>query len=209
MSGVQDRDDLLHEVADTRAGGIEPEVSLLVCGATRRIEALELLAVGGERPASVCGKPRDELVERHIEPHREAVAFDGGAVVRAHERTAARRHDGMPQRKEVHEHRALDDPEVGFALPREYRRDRASFAGLDAFIDILDTPAEPGPERACQRRLARCHEAYQIDLVRVHRASAASVSKKPGYETATASAPVMTDGPSAPSAATANAIARR
>ena len=48
------------------------------------------------------------------------------------------------------------------------------------------------PEFARERRLAGGHEPDQVDLVRPHRRSLSSVSKNPGYEIATDSAPRIT-----------------
>ena len=80
MSDVQDCEDLLHEIADARARRVEPEVRLLVRGTAGRVQAFELFAVRGERPPPVGGKPGDEIVERDVEPHRQAVALDRRAL---------------------------------------------------------------------------------------------------------------------------------
>ena len=118
-----------------------------------------------------------------------------GAVLGVDEGAAAGRDDDVPQRQEVEEHGALDRAEVRLALAREDGRDRAPLARFDALVDVLDPPVEPLAERARQRRLAGAHEPDQVDLVGRHAVSDSSVSKNPGYETLTASAPVMVDGP--------------
>ena len=86
------------------------------------------------------------------------------------------------------------------------RRSRA----LDARVDVLDPPVEPLAERARHRGLAGAHEADQVDLVGLHARSRSSVVEEPGIgDRDRVGAVDDASGPSAPSAAMANAIASR
>ena len=107
-------------------------------------------------------------------------------------------------------------------MEREDFPDREAFALLDELVDVDGLPIEPRRERARHGRLAGRHEPDEINLVRFHTVrdpqdapgpllamSRFSVSKKPGYEIATASAPAIVERDRAASAAIANAMAIR
>jgi len=172
-------------------------------------ELFERRAVRRQRTAPVGRHPLDDALERHVQPHRRAVGVDRRAILRIDERPAAGRDDRVARVQLILEHGALDRPEVRLAAPREDVRDRHMLARFDHFVDVRRAPVEPRRQRARDGRLAGRHEAHEIDLVRLHAISRSSVSKKSGYEIATASAPSIVDGPSAASAAIANAIAIR
>ena len=121
------------------------------------------------------------------------------------------------------QHAALGRAEVGFAVFREDFRDRHALALLDALVDVHRLPVQTPRERSGHGRLAGGHESDQVHFfsfqaLRLAQSSPipsrgatsrSSVSKKPGYEMTTASAPEMVEERSAPSAAIANAIAMR
>jgi hypothetical protein len=52
-------------------------------------------------------------------------------------------------------------PEFGFSRIAEDLCYRASFAGLDAVVEIFKDPIQPLPEGAAHTALARSHEADQ------------------------------------------------
>ena len=97
----------------------------------------------------------------------------------------------MAGRQQFLHHLALHGAEVRLAVGREDRRDRPPLARLDPLVDVLDLPVEAPAERTRQGGLAGRHEPDQVDLVGFTRTSRSSVSKNPGYDTATASAPRM------------------
>src|SRR5207245_4402222 len=123
------------------------------------------------------------------------------------------------------ENLALDSAEVRFAVSREHVGDCEPLARFDQLVDVFGAPPETRRQQPRDGRLSRRHEADEIDLVgrprdrvvwcnhvRNHsldRAIRSSSSKKPGYETLTASAPAMRTGPRARLPAMANAIASR
>ncbi len=202
-------DDLVGKIADRGARGIETDVRLRVRDSPRLVQALELEAVGGQRAAPVARQAVDDPVKRRVDPEDRAVGLDERAKVGIDERPAAGRDHHVAGRQELLHDLPLDGAEVRLAVGRENRRDRPALASLDALVDILDSPAEPAPDLAGERGLAGGHEPDQVDLVRPHWQRPSSVSKKPGYEIATDSAPQMRESPRAPSAAMAKAIASR
>ena len=107
------------------------------------------------------------------------------------------------------EHGAFERPKVRLAVPREDVGDGHVLALLDQLVDVDGRPVEPPGERPREGRLAGGHETDQVNLVGLHATSRSSVSKKPGYEIATASAPSIVDGPRRARAAMAKAIAMR
>ena len=119
---------------------------------------------------------------------------DRAAVVGLDERAAAGGHDDVAQRQQDPEDLALDRAEVRLAELREDLRDRPPLARFDQLVDVLGPPAEPLGQRARDGRLAGRHEPDEVDLVRRHRVSRSSASKKPGYETSTEEAPRIVVG---------------
>ena len=91
----------------------------------------------------------------------------------------------------------------------EDRGDAAAFARLNPLVDVLSSPPDPLAQRRRNRGLASAHEPHEVELVGPHARSDSSTEKNSGYDTAAAPAPWMVVGPVAPSAAIANAIARR
>ena len=122
-------------------------------------------------------------------------AFIERAQVGVDERPAAGRDHHVPGRQQLLHDLAFDGAEVRLAVRREDRRDGPALARLDAVVDVLDAPAEAAADLASERGLARGHEPDQVDLVRPHWRSLSSVSKNPGYEIATDSAPRIRDSP--------------
>ena len=139
-------------------------------------------AVGGQRPPAVGREPREQLLERHVEPDGQAVHVDGGAVVRIHERAAAGGHDHVPQRQQQPQDFTFDAAEVRFSLAREDVRDRPPLASLDQFVDVLGPPAEPRSKRSRYGGFSGRHESDEVNLVDGHRTrvSRSSSPKKPG-----------------------------
>ena len=78
------------------------------------------------------------------------------------------------------EHLAFLLAEVGLAALGKDRGDRAPFAGFDAIVNVLHTPAEPAAQGARHGRLAGAHEPDKINLVRVHARSDSSTEKNSG-----------------------------
>ncbi len=98
---------LLDERIDARAAGVEPDVRERVRGTARVVQPLELGAVGGEGAPAVDRQAVDDAIERRVEPHRHAVAIDGGAVLRVDERAAAGGDDQVPRLELRDEDRAF------------------------------------------------------------------------------------------------------
>ena len=69
------------------------------------------------------------------------------------------------------ENLALGAAEVGLAVSGEDVGDGQPLARLDQLVDVLGAPAEPRRPGSAHRRLARGHEADEIDLVDRHRAA--------------------------------------
>ncbi len=173
-------------------------------------------AIGGQGPAAVGGDAGHQAVYRHVQPDRQTVPVDGGPILWVGKGAAAGGDDEMARGKLLEEDRALDGAKVRLAVMREDAGDRVALARFDQLVDVHRLPVEPLRERPRQRGFARRHEPDEIDLVGLHAADEpprsrrpSSVSKKSGYEIATASAPSMRQGRSAASAAIANAIAMR
>ena len=115
----------------------------------------------------------------------------------------------VPDRLEHFQHFPLDRPKIGLALLGEDVGDRPALAALDEVVDVLRLPPQTPGQRARDRAFAASHEADEIDLVGHEIVSAARSASKFGYETATASAPVITVGPVDPSPTSVNAMTRR
>ena len=58
----------------------------------------------------------------------------------------------MAEREQIEQHLTLDTAEVRFAFAREDLGDRAVLPSLDALVHVFRAPAEPGAERARERR---------------------------------------------------------
>ncbi len=179
----------------------------------------------GRRPS--VGTRSTTAFKRQVEPDHRAVGQHRGAVLRVHEGAAPGGHDHVA-------HRAAATAATPRSTARKYGspslpedvRNRSALQPLDGLVEILDSPVEPARQRPCHGRLAGAHEPDQIDLVRPHvdrhgsrraglpvplsHADGPARSKKPGirYRRLPA-APVIVDGPCAPRAATANAMASR
>ena len=191
------------------ASGVYAQVGVGIRQLASRIQLLQLLAIGGQRAASIGGHPVDDAGERQIEPRHGAVGQHQRAIVGLGECTAAGRDDRMAVGDQLAERLPLELAEVRLALLREDGRNRSPLAGLDSFVDVLHTPPRGPPHRTCHRALASSHEADQIQLVRFHARSDSSTAKNSGYDTAAAPASEIKVGPEAPSAAIAKAMARR
>jgi hypothetical protein len=152
-----------------RAARVDAQVRRRVRRLAQRVEPLHLRPVGGERPAAVGRQPRDQFVQRHVEPDREAVHVDGGAVLRVHERPAPGGDDGMPQRQQQPQDLALHRAKMRFAALHENLRHRPALARLDQLVDVVGAPAQARRDRPRHGGLAGGHEADEIDLIGRHR----------------------------------------
>ena len=165
------------------------------------------------RPPAAAGRRRARgrsAVERHVEPDRHAVAlmtarFCGSTNVPPPVATTTCRAGSCSD-----QHRALDRRKYGSPCRAKISATGQPFARFDR--------ARRCPRRASPRRRASARATVVLPapmkptryiLSVFTRTSRSSVSKNPGYEMATASAPSMVDGPSAASAAIAKAIAIR
>src|SRR6185369_13404181 len=204
-------DPLQDALDDLRKGsrGVDSDVCLTVRRTATSIQLFHLDAIGRKRPAAVSWNAFDDAVERHVEPRDGAVRQHGGAILRIHERAASRRDDRVPLGKQILQHSPLDVAEIRLALSREDLRDALMLARFDAVVDILDAPAHTAAECPRHARLARAHEANQIQLVSLHARSDSSTVKNSGYDTPAEPASWITVGPVAPSAAIAKAMASR
>ena len=125
------------------AADVDPQVRLRVRDPPGGEQPLHLAAIGGERPPAVGRQPRQHDVDRHVEPDRQAVQIDGGAVVGVDEGAAARGDDDVPQRQQDLEDLAFHGAEVRLAGAREDIGDGPPLARLDQLVDVLGAPAEP------------------------------------------------------------------
>ena len=111
----------------------------------RRVEPLELRAVGGERPAAVERNTRNQIGERHVDPHRHAVDVDHPAVVRVGERAAARGDDDVRIGWTIRGCRVRPPGSTARPAGRRSRRSCA-LARFDEIVDVLQSPAQaPAP----------------------------------------------------------------
>ena len=85
-------------------------MGFLIGRATLMVQAFELRAIGGERPASVGRKAGNQRSSGSVEPDGHAVGVDRRAVGRIDECAAAGRDDEMPRRQLFEEHGALRPP---------------------------------------------------------------------------------------------------
>ena len=76
--------------------------------------------------------------------------------------------------------RAFGRTEVRLSVTGEDLGDGGALAPLHEIVDVEQLPIEPVRERAADARLARSHEADEIDFVRPHATRLSSVAKKPG-----------------------------
>ncbi len=172
-------------------------------------QPFEVGAVGREWTAAVLRYTRDHAFERHIEPHGCAVGLHDRAILRIHKGAAAGRDHAVAQRNVFGEHGAFDVAEVRLAVAMEDFRDGEMLALLDLLVDIDEAPVQTPGQRATHGCLARSHKADKVHLVGFHATSRSSVSKNPGYEMTTESAPTIWEGACPASAAIAKAMAIR
>src|SRR5579864_8561875 len=174
------------------------------------IQAFEPGAIRGEGPPAIGRDPINQPLEGHVQPHRGAVPVDRCTVLHVGKRAAAGGHDHVRPAKLLGEDGALDRPEIRFAAARKDVCNRRVLTLFDELVDVRRLPAKASGKRLGHRCLAGGHEPDKIKLLGFHETiSRPRVSKKPGYEILTASAPAIVDGPLAANAAIANAIAIR
>ena len=170
-------------------------------------QSFHLDAVGRQRPSAVGRQPREDDVDRRIEPDRQPIEIDRAAIVGLDERAAAGGHHDVTQRQQ-HLEDVLSTLRK-YGSPARAKFDRTPLPRLDQLVDVFRAPAESTGQRTRHRRLASGHEADQINFVGRHRVRRSSASKNPGYDTSTDDAPRIVVGWAAPVAATAKAIASR
>ena len=202
-------DDAFGDGFRVRTTSIDVDLGVRVRGLPHRIKPLHLGPIGRQGPPAVRRQPRDELVERHVEPDRHTIHIDRDPIVGIHERAATCGHDDVAEGQQESEDVALERPEIRLAAARENVRHRATLARFNQLVDVFRAPAQPLRERTRDGRFIGRHETDEIDLVGRHRVSRASSSKKPGYETSTDDAPLIVVGAAARVAAIAKAIASR
>ena len=176
---------------------------------TPRVELIELCAIAGQRPPSIGRHPVDDAGQRKIEPHHGTIGQHQRTIIRFGKRAAAGGDDDVALGEQLAECLPLELPEMRFALLREDRGDRSPLVRLDSLVDVLHTPPRGSSHCTRHRTLACPHESDQIEFVCLHARSDSRTVKNSGYDTAAAPASAISVGPEAPSAATANAIARR
>lgn len=182
---------LLHDAGHGRPLRVDPDVCLFVGRAPGCIKTLEFDPISRERPAAVNRHARNEPFERQVEPDGKSILEHDRTILRVHERAASRRHNRVTQGDQIEQDCLLGGSEVCLAPAREQLRDRLTFALLDKIVDVEDPPSETPAQGPGDGRFSGAHEPNEIDLVSVHATSCPSVSKKPGYEMTTASAPSM------------------
>jgi len=123
---LQPIDELFDQRVDAGAAGVEPDVRLFVCRAALMIQAFEAGAIGRKRPAPVGGHSFHQPIQRHVEPHRHAVAVDRRAVLNVGEGAAASRHHEVPRASLLDQNLAFDRPEITFAVTGENVADRVT-----------------------------------------------------------------------------------
>ena len=173
------------------------------------VQLLELSPIGGERPATIGRDASDGFVQTDVEPDARPIGADRRAILWIDERPSTGRDDAVAKWQDGAQRLAFERAKVGFTLLREDNGHTPSLSRLDRLIDVLNAPIEAAAKGPSDRRLTRPHEPDQINFVVLHAQMESSTSKNPGYETATAPAPVIVEGPLAPRAAIAKAIANR
>jgi hypothetical protein len=110
------------------------------------------------------------------------------AIIRIYERAAAGRDDHVPFGRSSWSTARSAFRKYGSPSRREDRRDAQALAGLDAVVDVLESPADPAAQRAGDGGLAGAHESHKIEFVSFHARRDSSTEKNSGYETAAAPA---------------------
>ena len=191
-------------------GGVDAHVRLGVRQLPARIELFHLRAIGGQRPAAVGGHALDDAGQRHVEPRHGAVGQHQRAVVRLR-RTCRRRSRRSICRSASSSLSTCRSSWRKYASPccaKIAATDRRSRASIRSSMSSTRQPSRRPSARATVR-LAGAHEADQIQLVRLHARSDSSTEKNSGIRHRRGAGVVDRRGPEAPSAAMANAMARR
>src|SRR6187399_2550224 len=101
----------------------------------------------------------------NVEPRDAAIGEHHGSVVRIDKGAAAGGDDELALGQQFVKDLALDLAKIGLAIAGEDTGNAASFALLDALVDVGDTPPDAAAERPSDGRFAGPHESDQIQLV--------------------------------------------
>lgn len=173
-------DNFLDDRWNSQIPSVDPMMGLRVGGAPRLIQALKFCAIGRQRSSAIGRDSGDQPFNRHIEPDREAVTVDDGAIFGVDEGAAAGRNDEVTMGELIEKDRSLGSSEIWFAVARKNGRDGLVLSLFDHVVDVNGPPVEASRKGAGHRRLAGTHEAYQIHLVGFHATSRCRVEKKAG-----------------------------